>query len=135
MRLQLIWCVRMLADTKYQQIVWLKRQPPGKTYYDSMDDVIHCLFDDTPIAKSANDAIGVILKNEDEAEAIGLVIKAIEKIMDLLPVNSSSEAYINSEYWPEVVATSTLAYKLLSQGMDPSGMFEDVNHGWSPPVE
>ena len=112
MRLQLIWCIRMLADKQYQQKVWFEQQPPGLNYYDSIDDVIHCLFDDTPIVEAPDDTIGYILKSQDEAKAMSLVGKAIEKVLENLPQNSSSEAFVNSDYWADVVSMATTAYKI-----------------------
>ena len=78
LRAKLLESLRSLADREYQQRVWVNHNYPHGVLYDSFDEAVHFLFDDTILAENPDAAIGVILEDEKEARLIAGVCTAIE---------------------------------------------------------
>ncbi len=63
-REELLENLRSLASREYQQKAWINHNYPAGVLYDSFDEAVHFLFDDTILEKNPNAAIGVILEND-----------------------------------------------------------------------
>ncbi len=61
MRAELLETLRSLADREYQQRAWVDHNYPPGVLYDSFDEAVHFLFDDTILAENPNASIGVIV--------------------------------------------------------------------------
>jgi hypothetical protein len=130
MRNQLVRTIRALADVAYQGKVWVNLQLPVVPWEDNLDEAVHFILDDMSLDTYLEQAIGPLLENAEEAEAVAGVVRALKVALDRLPADASDEEFINSQYWPAVVSASRHAYRVLTGGQDPDGMFEDLGKGW-----
>lgn len=103
MRQEIIDTLKILADVDYQRRAWVHRQFPSGIQYDDFDTAVHVLFDDSHLADAPEKAIGWILEDEVEVQAIRPVIQAVDNILNQLGTEISDEEYINSAQWGEVV--------------------------------
>ncbi len=55
---QLFSALNALADTTYQQQVWVQKHYPPGIQCDDFDRVVHVLFDDTLLADAPEKTIG-----------------------------------------------------------------------------
>ncbi|WP_243146775.1 hypothetical protein [Scytonema sp. UIC 10036] len=114
MREKLLETLRNLASREYQQKAWINHNYPAGVLYDSFDEAVHFLFDDTILAENTNAAIGVILENEKEARLIAAVCTAIEQVFEVHGTEMSDEEYINSSKWANVVEAASLALQVIT---------------------
>jgi hypothetical protein len=129
MRGELILNLRALADVSYQQRVWVKHERPKEIYEDGFDFAVHFIFDDMALDTSPQHAIGAILYDEAELFAVQEVVAAINEVLADLGSRTSDKKYISSRYWPKVVAAARQAYKILTKGKDPDGLFQAIQRG------
>jgi hypothetical protein len=113
MREELLETLRTLADREYQNKVWLERDYSLGIEYDSFDEVVHFLYDDTVLAENPNAAIGLIIKNEKEVCLIQAVCRAIDKVFEALGLDKSDQEYINSDEWETVVSAASCALDVM----------------------
>ncbi|KYC39213.1 hypothetical protein WA1_31190 [Scytonema hofmannii PCC 7110] len=114
MRGELLETLRSLASREYQQKAWINHNYPAGVLYDSFDEVVHFLFDDTILAENPNAAIGVILENDKEARLIAAVCTAIKQVFEAHGTEMSDEEYINSSKWTNVVEAASMALHLIT---------------------
>lgn len=114
-REELFRALRKLADVEYQQQVWIKHIFPSNVTHDSLDEVIHILFDDTSLAESPEDTVGWILENEMEVEAVKQVSQALDSMLIVLGTDLSDAQYIASPYWNQIVETAATALSILEK--------------------
>jgi hypothetical protein len=106
-----------LADLDYQRRVWRERLPPpdGENSY-TWDLAVHVLFDDTTVARDARGAIGVVLRDEREADAIARLVEAIERAWTEAGGAEASEAELLATLgWREVVGAAAAASREMSR--------------------
>jgi hypothetical protein len=124
MRDQLIFTIRTLADSYSQQKVWIEGVIPHEGYGDCFDQAIHFLFDDMTLDSDLEGAIGTLLLDEKEAEAVGKVINALHELLRVEGENRSDEDFINSPNWETVLSSSRNAYSILTKGQSPDNFLE-----------
>lgn len=114
MRGELLETLRSLASREYQEKAWINHNYPAGVLYDSFDEAVHFLFDDTILAENPNTAIGVILETEKEARLIAAVCTAIEQLLEAHGTEMSDKEFINSAEWTNVVGTASLALQVIT---------------------
>ena len=108
---ELIYYLKALADKQYVIDVWVNHNfPPG--IYDCFDYAVHFFFDDTGLAENPKATIGFILENDTEVEAIQLITKSIDNLLDDAGKNLPDEEYINHSKWGNIIEASTNALKV-----------------------
>jgi hypothetical protein len=132
MRNELIFTLRALADPVYQRMVWVGLERPRVPYYDSFSEAIHFVFDDMSLDSHLDQAIGRILSDSSEAEAIQKLVGALNTVLDGVGLDATDEEYINSPHWDDVLQTARKAYALVTGGQSAEGMFLDLKSGWNP---
>ena len=113
MREELLETLRSLSDREYQHKAWLESDYPPAIEYDSFDEAVHFLYDDTVLAENPDAAIGVIIENEKEARLMSAVCQAIDLVFDVLGTEASDEDYINSSGWTSVVEAASRALQAM----------------------
>lgn len=130
-RQELIDKLHDLSNRKYQQKVWIEKAPPYP--YDSFDETINILYDDHRLSEGAAGMVGIILKDQEEANLIQNVINSIDRVrvkVDNGPKKRSifhmikqllaakkptpAEYYLNCPEWQDVIKNAALACKKLS---------------------
>ena len=125
MRNYLIESIRTLADEDYQQRVWLNGEVPHVKYEDCFAFVINCLFDDLALDSDGEKAIGAILEDESELTTVQNLVKILDDLIDKIGEDKSDVEFLNSQEWPAVIYSAKNTYKLLTNGKEPEGMFEE----------
>lgn len=77
------------------------------------DMVVHALYDDAQLGEGAADAIGDVLRDEREAEAMDGLIKAVEAVFADVGVEAPIERVLDAPGWPKVVDAAREARELL----------------------
>ena len=113
MREELLETLRSLADREYQHKVWIENDYPPGIEYDSFDEAVHFLYDDTVLAENPDAAIGVIIEDEKEARLMSAVCQAIDLVFEALGTGVSDEEYIKSAEWTGVVEAALKALQLM----------------------
>ncbi|MCC3418345.1 MAG: hypothetical protein JGK24_03680 [Microcoleus sp. PH2017_29_MFU_D_A] len=113
MREELLETLRSLADREYQHKVWLENDCPPGIEYDSFDEAVHFLYDDTVLAENPDAAIGVIIEDEKEARLMEAVCQAIDLVFEVLGTEASDEEYIKSSEWTRVVEVASKALQAM----------------------
>ena len=113
MREELLETLRRLADREYQHKVWIENDYPPGIEYDSFDEAVHFLYDDTVLAENPDAAIGVIIEDEKEARLMSAVCQAIDLVFEALGTGVSDEEYIKSAEWTGVVEAALKALQLM----------------------
>jgi len=132
LRNELIGSLRALADPEYQRRVWIQLEQPLPGYEDAIDIAIHLVLDDLGLDTYLPQAMGKVLQNDAEAEAVRVVVEALVAVLDTVGPLATAEEHIRSPAWPEVVRAAAKAYEELTGGQKPENMLEDVQGGWSP---
>ena len=113
MRHELLHNIYSLSDLGYQWRAWVKDElPPPK--HDEFDYAVHFLYDDTTLAESPEECIGLFVKDEHEVQLIKAVIHAINRVFNVLGKECSDEQYISSLEWSEVLRTASEAWQAMS---------------------
>ncbi len=113
MRDDLLETLCSLADREYQQTAWVEHNYPPGILYDSFDEAVHFLYDDTILAENPDAAIGVIIQDEKEARLIEAVCSAINQVFEASGTQASDQEYINSSKWTDVVEAASLALQAM----------------------
>lgn len=114
MRNEIVQAVKALADRDYQWSVWVRRElPPGR--YDEFTHRIHILYDDTQVLEDPDNAVGVYLRNTEEADVMRTLGSAIDSLFDDLGTELSDEEYLRAPGWTAVVDAATDALKVLER--------------------
>jgi hypothetical protein len=77
-------------------------------------------------------ALGRFLENSDEAVAVQTVVESLERVFDSVGLDATDEVYISSEQWGEVMSAARQAYRLLTKGQEPEGLFEYLQDNQRP---
>ncbi|MEG4323448.1 MULTISPECIES: hypothetical protein [unclassified Microcoleus] len=113
MREELLETLRSLADREYQHKSWLESDYPPRIEYDSFDETVHFLYDDTVLAENPEATIGVILENDKEACLMAAVCQAIDLVFEVLGTEASDEEYVTSSEWTSVVEAASKALQVM----------------------
>jgi hypothetical protein len=113
MREELLETLRCLVDREYQHQAWLERNYPPGIEYDSFDEAVHFLYDDTLLAENPDAAIGVIIENQKEARSIAAVCQAIDSVFEVLGTEASDGEYLTSSEWKSVVEAASKALQVM----------------------
>ena len=81
MRNQLIVTVEALSDFAYQKECWIKDNCPPPVQHDNFDLAVHFLFDDSGLDDDVKGMIGYILKDDNEADLVSKLCKAIDEVL------------------------------------------------------
>lgn len=110
LRGDVIDALEALADPEYQARVWLDGEFPGDGNYESLDMAVHALYDDAQLDGGAERAIGTVLRDEHEAQALDGVIEAMEAVFtELGGTELPDREIVGALSWPRVVDTAKLA--------------------------
>jgi len=118
MRAELINTLNKLADREHQRRVWVDRKYPNEKYYDDFDMSVHYLYDHTTVALEPLEWIGLVLKNEHEAELVGEVGQALERLFAALGTEKTDKEYIESPLWDDVVEAAKRAHAAIDSPED-----------------
>lgn len=90
-------------------------QPPAPTSWPGLTEAVDWLVNDTFWdQRSPADAIGTILVNVDEADAIAATLRPLLAIIDELEPTGSDDDYLTHPRWPEVTRAAATAYQLMA---------------------
>lgn len=110
MRSEVVLAIRALADSDYQQRVWIRREYPHPKFYDDFTMNIHVLYDDTRLLELLDEAkIGDVLRNEDERASLRPLRDALETLFDRQGMKLTDEQYLATPEWPAVVSAAQTA--------------------------
>ncbi len=96
---------------------------PGQ--FNCFDFAINCLFDDLALDTDGEKAIGTILEDETELTAVQNLVKVLDELIDEIGKDKQDIDFVNSQEWPMVLRAAKNAYKLLTNGKEPEGMFKE----------
>lgn len=103
MRKELLDYLEGLSSVSYQQACWIDRVCPPGVEYDEFDYAVHFLFDDTSLASEPERLIGYCLRDEEEAEAIKVVCRAIDAVLQKHGSALTDAEYIQVPEWRAVI--------------------------------
>lgn len=104
-RISLVYYLTLMSETAYQLEDWINAPKVGPEH------IINFFYDDTTLADDPEDAIGYILKDEIEVEAIKSLIKHLDLIENEFDwVSDPPESLMKLELWKKlgVIAKQTL---------------------------
>jgi len=114
LRADVLDAIEALADLEYQARVWRDGEFPGEGAYESLDMVVHALYDDAQLDEGAAGAVGDVLRDDDEADALNAVIDAMESVFTELGGTDVSERdVLAASCWPRVVEEAQAALRSL----------------------
>lgn len=115
MRQELLETATVLADPEYQQRVWVERRIPPRIDDDSFDYAVHFIYDDTCLGEDASQAIGLYVRDEREADAIRILVDALDKLFLARGTGLTDAQYLACTEWPHVVDAAKALRETLEQ--------------------
>jgi hypothetical protein len=113
MRLQIVNYIEKLSDPLYQKEVWLlnKHSEYKEGLWNALDYLFDTAYLEEDLENDNRSSIGVVFCTEEEALAISQVIRALNQVLEdsTLGKYPKDEAYLNSQFWPMVVKTASIA--------------------------
>lgn len=114
MRDELIDYLHALADKGYQYLAWVEdKRPQGG--HDELDYTIHFLYDDTDLANDPSSLISWILRGDEEAYAISVLIEAIDYLFEQYGTDLKDKEYLEKHEWNKVVGSAKMAIQIFSK--------------------
>lgn len=113
MRNELIDYLTSLSDVDYQRSVWVNGEVRDDVVHDELDYAVHFIFDDTCLGSNPAQAIGDILKDENEAKYIMSLVEEMEYIFEKYGNNLSDNEYISKPEWRGVLQAASDAKKII----------------------
>jgi hypothetical protein len=111
-RIELIRILHILADMEYQQEIWSFGRPPESGEED-FDIAMHFLLDDSALGDDPSEEIGLVLKDGNEAEAVGKVTRPILELFKEIGGTREPYQYINHPRWLAVVEAAQKALEVI----------------------
>lgn len=111
-REELIGILEELSDRKIQIDLWINHKDYPN--FSGIDQVYHFLFDDTDLGCNAENEIGFIIKNKEEAFLIDELCILLSEINGRLG-DRDSLSYINDDKWKNIIKFSN---KILNKMRD-----------------
>lgn len=90
-----------LSDREHQERAWVGPDARPQDTWDSLDNVIHVLFDDTRVLEVPDEQVGTVLR-QNEAKPLRGLAEAFDPIIDELG-DVGAEQYLAHPQWPAVV--------------------------------
>jgi len=115
MREELIEYLSGLSDREYQMNCWVNQKCPEGIEKDTFDLAVHFLFDDTELAKSPEETIGIFLKDKEEAQSIKSLCDEIDRIFEKYSTELTDKEYIDCPEWNNVLNLAKTAYDALTK--------------------
>lgn len=109
MREELISYLGELSDKEYQIRNWLPENSEDGIPKSSLDYSVHFLFDDTNLSLDPKKCIGFFLYNENEANVISKLIRAIDVLFKVYGDKLTDKEYICTPEWLEVMHAAATA--------------------------
>ncbi len=114
MREEVVSAVRALADSEYQQRVWIDRNYPSPDYFDDFTLNVNILGDaailDDPYA-----VIGYTLASEREAQAMKGLSDQLNRIIEVVGSDSPDSAFLASPLWEGVIEAAKTALETMTR--------------------
>ena len=82
---------------------------------DSLDYLVHFLFDDTSLAEDAHSTIGWILESEEEAACVKDLVAATNNFLEAFPEDVTPERAFTDPLWKEVRDRSLAVSSLIAR--------------------
>jgi hypothetical protein len=115
------YSLKVLADSEYQQRVWLDRQPLEDEPIITWDTVVNVLYDDAQLGDGARAAIGDVLRDESEARAVDTVLASLEQAFAQAGgIEAPVDVLLDTPAWPAVVKSARTAHATI-EGRHPEG--------------
>jgi hypothetical protein len=114
MRAEVARALASLADPEHQVRAWLRRPVPP-TNLDSLDTMVHVLYDDEAVLPDPARSVGSLLHEGDEVSALAALEEVFGPIIDRLG-DVSEDAYLAAPEWPEVCRRAGVALAALVRG-------------------
>ncbi|MCE9637530.1 MAG: hypothetical protein K8T90_17655 [Planctomycetes bacterium] len=106
--------LRALADSEFQQLVWVARRSDAeKRWHANFDEVVHTILDDLDLGRDPDKSIGSFTCNVDEARAAAEVACAIERLLKKYGTRRSDAEYVATREWSEVMQLARQALDLM----------------------
>lgn len=97
----------LLSDYDHQVRVWRDRIEPPIGAWDSLDNVIHILYDDTEVLLDPTSTVGAVLRSS-EVDSMQALDRVFGPIIDELGA-VRSDAYLAHDQWPAVMSAAAQA--------------------------
>ena len=110
----------------YQKRFWVDKQP--SKYIEGLDEEIHTLYDDTDVVRDSYGQIGIVLRNEQEAEAIQALDRVLGPLYDSLPYRIDHAQVLAMPEWSRVIAAARKALAVLLDGDTTLSDLEEREH-------
>lgn len=119
MRMNVLCNLDSLSDKDHQIKTWVRHEE-----YDSFDEVIHCLFDDSCFENNPRRTLNTLLFEEMEADKIRIVMNLINKLFEKYGKDLRDAEYIAKPEWPAIMASALAALDTMKRNdlryMDPA---------------
>jgi hypothetical protein len=130
-RLHVVPAVVALASPTWQREVWLDPEQ-----FESLDYVVHVLFDDFCDAQDPLPWLGQSLRTDEEVSLMASLGAAYSRVQVAVGADARDEIYLQSSGWTDVVtAAARLAQVLVSNDLVALGKLHDAGHRWPPSTE
>lgn len=122
LRKELIEILQVLADAEYQRLAWIEQTFAPKfesefigcaVQYIYFGLIVDFIYDGTGLVQNPASAIGVFLKNRDEAQTIASLILALEAVLGTVGLDATDETYISSPRWVDVITLANRALQTM----------------------
>lgn len=90
-----------LSDRDHQEHAWVGPDARPEDIWDSLDNVIHVLFDDTRVLEVPDEQVGTVIR-QNEVKSLRSLAEAFDPIIDELG-DVGAEQYLAHPRWPSVV--------------------------------
>ncbi|GLW92224.1 SCO4402 family protein [Actinokineospora globicatena] len=125
-RLNIVPVVLSLANPPWQREVWLC---PDEV--ESLDHVVHVLFDDFCDADDPQRYLGVCLRTQEEVDLMAKLGAAFSTVSGAIAGGATDEAFLEHEGWAEVVAAAgRLAQAMVRNDQRALAKLDDAGHRW-----
>lgn len=104
MREMMLLALERLGDREHQERAWIGPDARPEDAWDSLDEVIHVLFDDTCVLEEPDERVGTVIR-QNEVEPLRRLAGAFDPIIDELG-DVGAEQYLAHPHWPAVVAVA-----------------------------
>ena len=114
MRREVVEALTYLSNPTYQRDVWLKDTslPAGEFY--AFDWAIHTLYDDADFEDDSTAAIGDVLCDHEEAEAIDRLMQSLEAVFaEVGSADAPIASLLSTREWSQVIEAARVALRTL----------------------
>ena len=126
MRMNVLYTLNSLSDPSYQIQRWVNHEK-----YGSIDEVVHCLFDDSCFEREPRRMLKKLLFDETEADRIKVVMNQIDKLFETYGKDLSDADYIAKREWRDIMSSAQAALNAMKENdlryMEPAQRAELYN--------